>query len=283
MPLDATFMNESRYITAEEYEEIVAELCSFGLEEIRLTGGEPLMRRSFAQITEKLAKLPLKRIGLTTNAVMLHHHFDTLKAHRVYHLNISLDSLDEARFREITHGNHLTQVMKNIETALALGFSVKLNAVAMRGINDQEVFEFLELSKRLGVEIRFLELMRIGFACENQKSQFISADELINKIQTRYKLKPRGAQADSTSFNFDTECGARVGFIASESRAFCGQCSRWRLSADGILRACLLKDDGLSIRGVAATEREAIYHTLLGMKPAMRPAEVLHQMNTIGG
>jgi cyclic pyranopterin phosphate synthase len=283
MPVDSTFMDESRFLTPEEYAEIVSELCSFGLEEIRLTGGEPLMRKSFQEVTQKLSALPLKKIGLTTNAVLLDLHLDALREHGVEYLNISLDSLHEENFRRITHGNHFRRVLRNIEMAVEMGFKVKLNIVAMRGVNDHEFFDFVDLSKRLRVEVRFLELMRIGFACESQNDQFITAQEIIALLKSRYLLKPRGMEMDSTSFNFTTPCGANLGFIASESQAFCGQCSRWRLSADGILRACLLKDDGLSIRGSSRLEREAVFRTLLGMKPAMRPVEVTHQMNTIGG
>jgi cyclic pyranopterin phosphate synthase len=125
--------------------------------------------------------------------------------------------------------------------------------------------------------------MRIGFACIDQNKQFISARELIDRLKTRFHLKSVGRELDSTSFNYVTEAGAQIGFIASESQAFCGQCSRWRLSADGIMRACLLKDDGLLIKGKTPEERESLYQLLLGMKPQMRPAEVTHSMNTIGG
>lgn len=283
MPLDATFMDEDRYLSPQEYYEIVEELCSYGLEEVRLTGGEPLMRKSFAAITEKLAALPLQKIGLTTNAVLLDNHLLTLKEHRIHHLNISLDSLNPKTFKRITHGDHLQRVLKNIERALASGLNVKLNVVSMKGVNDHEIYDFVELSKKFQIEVRFLELMRIGFACGSQKDQFISAQNLLENLQLRYDLHPRKMEPDSTSFNYTTSCGARLGFIASESQAFCGQCSRWRLSADGMLRACLLKEDGLSIKNTTSAQREGLYQALLGMKPASRPIEVTHLMNTIGG
>ncbi|MBC7386536.1 MAG: GTP 3',8-cyclase MoaA [Cryobacterium sp.] len=283
MPLDATFMSEAKYLQPAEYFEVVSELCEVGLEELRLTGGEPLMRKSFDEIALLLSRLPLKKIGLTTNAVLLDRHLDVLKQARVEHLNISLDSLDATTFHKVTHGNHLARVLKNIELAKKAGFSVKINVVAMRGVNDHEVFDFAEYARNLDVEVRFLELMRIGHALEKQSSQFISAAELMKNLGTRYQLTREVTSLDSTSFNFRLSNGARIGFIASESKAFCGQCSRWRLSADGIMRACLFKDDGLSIRSTTSGERGALYRTLLGMKPFLRPAEVIHPMNAIGG
>jgi cyclic pyranopterin phosphate synthase len=283
MPVDSEFMSESRFLSAIEYSEIVEDLCSFGLEEIRITGGEPLMRKSFTEIVELISKLPLKRIALTTNGVLLDRHFDTLKRFGVNDLNISLDSLNENTFAKITNGNHLKKVVANIEEANKLGFKIKLNVVAMRGVNDNEFPGFVEYASRTGIEVRFLELMRIGFALKKQEAQFISADEIKKSLQASYSFTSTAAAIDSTAYNFVLSNGAKIGFIASESQAFCGQCSRWRLSADGILRACLMKDDGLSIKGMSADKRHEAYQQLLGMKPFMRPKEVAHQMNAIGG
>jgi cyclic pyranopterin phosphate synthase len=276
-------MKEDQYISPDECVQIVSELCGYGLEELRLTGGEPLMRKAFGEMIEKLSILPLKKIGLTTNGIILDKHLENLKCYGVHHLNVSLDSLDEQTFSKITYGNHLKRVLRNVEAAQMHGLHVKVNVVAMRGINDHELFDFVDYSQKTGIEVRFLELMRIGFACIDQNKQFISARELIDRLKTRFHLKSVGRELDSTSFNYVTEAGAQIGFIASESQAFCGQCSRWRLSADGIMRACLLKDDGLLIKGKTPEERESLYQLLLGMKPQMRPAEVTHSMNTIGG
>ncbi len=283
MPVDQQFMDESKYLSADEYAEVVGQLVSMGLEEVRLTGGEPLMRKSFSEIALKLGALPIKKIALTTNAVYLDKYFDVLKEARIFHLNISLDSLDAENFKKITFANHLERVVSNIKQAQEFGFVVKVNMVVMKGVNDHEIMDFVKFAEDTGVEVRFLELMRIGFACGEQKDQFISANALIKRIKLHHDLKSVSSAADSTSFNFITEKGAQIGFIASESQPFCGQCSRWRLSSDGILRACLLKDDGRSIKELNEEERLTTYQTLLGMKPVMRPAEVSHQMNAIGG
>jgi GTP 3',8-cyclase len=283
MPVNASFMNECNYLSTDEYHEIISELCEFGLEELRITGGEPLMRKSFSEIIERFSRLPLKKIGLTTNGVLLDKHLVELKKYNVTHLNVSLDSLNAETFRKITNGNQLSRVLENIESAQALGFEIKINVVALRGVNDCEFNDFVEYSRRTGLEVRFLELMRIGFAREKQIQQFISAREIAERLSATYKMTPVARGADSTSINFILDNGAQIGFIASESQAFCGQCSRWRLSADGIMRACLFKDDGISLKGKSSAERELAYYSLLDMKPILRPLEVTHQMNAIGG
>ena len=283
MPVDQTFMDEKRYVTPFELRELLADLVGLGLEEVRLTGGEPLMRKSFGEIVECLSSLKLKKLALTTNGIYLDKYFELLQRYGVHHLNISLDSLDEDNFKKITFANHLNKVVNNIKRAHELGFVVKVNTVMMKGVNDHELLDFVSFSEETGVEVRFLELMRIGYACRDQSDQFISAQEIIKNLRPHMELKPIAGPVDSTSFNFLTSTGAQIGFIASESQAFCGQCSRWRLSADGILRACLLKDDGRSIRNLGKEERLILYQELLGMKPAMRPKEVAHQMNAIGG
>jgi cyclic pyranopterin phosphate synthase len=283
MPVDARFMPEAKYISFDETTEIISELCDYGLEELRLTGGEPLMRPGFTELTRRLALLPLKKIGMTTNGVFLDRHFEELQRDRIHNLNISLDTLNAETFLRITHGNHLARVLKNIRTAVDEGFHVKINVVSMRGVNDHELFDFVNFSRDLGIEVRFLEVMRIGYACKEQSNQYIPSSELLKRLKTKYSIQPQMKESDSTSFNYVLEGGAQIGFIASESKAFCGQCSRWRLSADGIMRACLLKDDGLVIKNKSKEERAVIYQSLLGMKPLMRPKEVAHIMNTIGG
>ena len=283
MPVNQTFMDDSNYLSPDEITEIVGELVGLGLEEVRLTGGEPLMRRGFSEIVEKLSGLGLKKLALTTNGIYLDKYLDVLKAARVFHLNISLDSLDEENFKKITFANHLKKVVANIKLAHEAGFIVRVNTVMMKGVNDHEIFDFVEFANETGVEVRFLELMRIGFACSDQKDQFLSASEMMKLLKTKMELKSVSSPHDSTSFNFLTSSGAQIGFIASESQPFCGQCSRWRLSADGILRACLLKDDGKKIQAMTSEQRIEMYRELLGMKPAMRPVEVSHHMNAIGG
>jgi cyclic pyranopterin phosphate synthase len=283
MPVNSQFMHKSSLLTLQEYIEITEDLCGYGLEEVRLTGGEPLLRSDFQQIVQGLDQLPLKKIGLTTNAVLLDRHLSALSETKCKSINISLDSLNHEGFKKITNADYLDRVITNIESAKKLDFNIKINAVLMKGVNTHEIFDFIEFSSRYQVEVRFLEIMRIGYACNHQTDQFISAVEVINSIKKKFEMKPILRPKDSTSFSYLLDNGAQIGFIASESQPFCGNCSRWRLSADGRLKACLLKEDSLSVKNKSKNERSQIYSKLLGMKPYLRPKEVLHQMNEIGG
>ena len=283
MPVDSQFMPESHYLSVPEIQMILSELKELGLREVRLTGGEPLMRKNFSEICDVIGSLGFAKVGLTTNAILLDRHLDTLKQNKIESINVSLDSLNPEHFAQITHGNQLHKVLHNIRLAVAAGFHVKINTVAIRGFIENEIFDFIEFSKNENVEVRFLELMRIGYAVEKQNQDYISAHELIQKIESRYPMQKLQSAKDSTSFNFLVDQNARIGVIASESQPFCGHCSRWRLSANGILRACLLKDDGISVKSTTPEERLMIFQKLLGMKPYLRPKEVHHAMNEIGG
>lgn len=284
MPIDSQFMDNSKYLEPSTYKEIIKELSmDYGLEEIRFTGGEPLLRRGLKEIISSTKGLSLKKIGLTTNAILLDKFLDFLFENDVLHLNISLDSLDQQNFKNITNGDHLQKVLQNIDLCIAKGFNVKINMVVMKGVNDHEINDFIEYSATKAIEVRFLEVMRIGYACNKQEDQFVSAKEIIDKMKTQYDFVTDSRELDSTSFNYRLSNGANIGFIASESQPFCGHCSRWRLSADGNLLACLLKSDGVSVKGTNREQREEIYRSLLGMKPYLRPKEVKHIMNSIGG
>lgn len=283
MPTDATFMPPQHYLTVAEYATIVAELVALGVEAVRLTGGEPLLRSEFPEILAALAAVGVPDLSLTTNGLRLSSYLGVLAEYGVRRLNISLDSLDSHTFATITHGQQLEVVKGAIARAVNEGFQVKLNMVVMQGVNDHELVSMVEYAKSLGIEVRFLELMRIGYACHLPHSQFISAAAMIRQLQGHYDLQPVPRPQDATSFNFVTACGAQIGFIASESQPFCHHCSRWRLSADGVLRACLFKEAGVALQGLDAQARQEAYQQVLGMKPAIRAAEVHHAMYQIGG
>ncbi|MCS7031752.1 MAG: GTP 3',8-cyclase MoaA [Gloeomargarita sp. SKYG116] len=283
MPPDAEFLSSDRYLQPNEYRDIVAELAELGIQQVRLTGGEPLLRREFPEIVTALATIPTIELSLTTNGLLLEPHLSLLKNAGIHKLNISLDSLQAATFHRITYGHALERVLQAIAQAVQQGFQVKLNMVVMRGWNDHELVDMVAYGKQLGVEVRFLELMRVGYACQLPQNAFISAQEMLARLQEHYQLTSIPSPRDSTAFRFRTSCGATIGFIASESQPFCGHCSRWRLSADGILRACLFREGGIALRGMNAQQRQQAYQQLLGMKPAVRGQTVSHAMYQIGG
>lgn len=280
---DQTFLPYDKLLSAHEIYRITARLVSRGVEQVRLTGGEPTSRSDFADIVLKLGQIPIKKLGLTTNGVMLKKHLPILKDANCQSINISCDSLDPRVFRLITRRDVFAPVMESISAAKDAGFDVKLNVVLMAGINDGEIFDFVRFAERHQTPVRFLELMRIGQACPSQKTQLVTAADVLQKMEGFRQLKPLVSDYDSTSFNFVTEHGGVVGFIAPESKPFCGTCSRWRLSADGHLRACLMSTAGVSLKGLPDESLDEMFQAVLPMKPWRRIEEIHQDMNQIGG
>lgn len=283
MPLNPVFMDSSRWLRPDEIESVCSTLVNFGLEQIRITGGEPTLREDFRDIVLRLSSLPLEKLGLTTNGWNLTKELDFLNDTNCKHINISLDSLTKDTFNRIARRDYFDKVLDSVLRAKQLGFHVKINTVLMSGINEHEILDFIKFSADHGIQVRFLELMSIGQAGGSKDKLFVSAAQAIQKISSQVELISEQSEYDSTSFNFKTATGASVGFIASETLPFCRNCSRWRLSADGFLRACLMSEDGVYIRGVEPQEFKSKLNELLKMKPYRRIERVEQDMYKIGG
>lgn len=283
MPLNPVFMDSSRWLRPEEIERMCATLSDFGLEQIRLTGGEPTLREDFREIVLRLSSLPVKKLGLTTNGWNLAKELDFLNDTNCKHLNISLDSLTKETFSRITRRDYFDKVLNSVLSAGRLGFHVKINTVLMKGINDHEVFDFIRFSAEHAVEVRFLELMSIGQVAGSRDKLFVPVSDVIQMISSQEELTSEQSECDSTSFNFKTSSGASIGFIASETLPFCRNCSRWRLSADGFLRACLMSEKGVYIRDVEPGDYKSRLNELLMMKPFRKIERVEQDMYKIGG
>jgi cyclic pyranopterin phosphate synthase len=283
MPEHPVFTRNADLLSAVEYGAICSELVSMGIEELRVTGGEPTVRPEFREIMTVLSGIPARRLSLTSNGQLLERHLDFLRDLGCMHLNISLDSLDAGRFERITRGGDFRTVMSSIEKATAMGFTVKVNAIVFRGVNDDELPDFARWSAASGVEVRFLEYMKIGPEHTTNFDRFVSADEMIAGLEKFVTLRPVAVPYDSTSFVFETSEGARLGFIASESKPFCGTCSRLRLSATGTLRSCLMSERGVSLRNAAPSGYEEILSKVMAMKPTGRLDHVDQAMHEIGG
>jgi cyclic pyranopterin phosphate synthase len=283
MPEHATFTPNTQLLTPHEYGSICGELVSMGIEELRVTGGEPTVRPEFREIMTVLSKLSARRLSLTSNGQLLARHLDFLRDIDCTHLNISLDSLDAGRFARITRGGDFRTVMACIEQAQSMGFTLKVNAVVFRGINDDEIVDFAKWSEATGVEVRFLEFMKIGPEHSTTFDRFVSADEMIASLTPHIALSAVAVPHDSTSFVFETAGGGRLGFIASESKPFCGTCSRLRLSATGTLRSCLMSERGVMLKGVPASGYHEVLRAVLAMKPTGRLDHVDQAMHEIGG
>lgn len=283
MPSSPEFLPSRALLATEELLEICFALVDFGIDEIRVSGGEPTLRKDFEAIIEALSDLPLRKLGITTNGFLLEGKLGFLKRTRCQHVNISLDSLRAERFHEITRTKYFQKVYDAIIQTKAEGFNVKVNTVVMRGINDDEIMDFVRFSADNDIEVRFLELMKIGCSNQNHSLSFVPAQEMIGKIETFETLLPQSVNRDSTSFNFTTLSGAKLGFIASESQSFCSFCSRLRLTATGKLRACVMSEAGLNLRGVKRELYSDILKTVLRMKPFARIDHIKQPMYQIGG
>jgi cyclic pyranopterin phosphate synthase len=229
-----------------------------------------------------LAEIPWKKFGLTSNGFLLAPKLPLLKSIGCTRVNISLDSLREGTFRSITRSGNFQAVLGAIRTARDLGFPVKINTIVFRGINDGELPAFVRFAEEEGVEVRFLELMKVGPASDRHDAQFVPVSEMLETLRAS-ELAPVAVEKDSTSFVFRTPKGGRIGFIASETRPFCGACSRLRLSATGKLRSCLFSDTGVSLKGKDPLDYPEVLREVMALKPEGRLPRILQPMNQIGG
>jgi GTP 3',8-cyclase len=262
---------------------LAGHLVDMGIDALRLTGGEPLMRRDIREILQTLAPLEASK-GLTTNGHFLSKHAVDLARSGFDSINVSLDSLDSDNFRRLARGGSLKATLEGIAAARSEGLRVKINCVAMKGLNHHEIPAFHDLSARTGIEVRFLELMKVGPGRALHERHFLPADRIVAALEHHAgPLLELPASADATVFRRRSTSGAVLGFMASESQPFCGNCSRLRLSAKGILHPCLFKDDGIDLRGATPEEIRERTRSILPLKPRERIPEIARAMHAIGG
>lgn len=283
MPSEVTFSPKSEWLTANEIGTIATNLHFLGLDEIRVTGGEPTLRDDFIEIMSTITKIGFKSVGITTNGIHLKHHLKKLHEIGCTKFNMSLDSLNRETFKKITGKDELGNVLATLDEALKLGFKIKINMVVMNGVNDHEIKDFINFSAKTGIEVRFLEVMKIGVAKDNYYKWHISADEMINRIKVDHELFLIPTEKDSTSFKYAVSNGAEIGFIASETKPFCGGCSRLRVNHKGEIRPCLMVDHQVSLRGVPVENYPAILNSLIKLKPTERLESVDSHMHGLGG
>lgn len=283
MPSRPRFTPSGNLLRPSEYRDICARLVAMGIEEIRITGGEPTVRPEFRHILVALRELPVLRRGVTSNGELLGRHLEFLRDTGWTHLNISLDSLDPGVYERITGGGDFRKVMSAIGKAAAMGFPVKVNTVVLKGVNDGELEDFADWSADSGVEVRFLELMPIGPYASSHARRFLPASAMEARLRRSMDLEPLPRPPDATAVPYRTGRGGRIGFIASESRPFCGTCSRLRLSATGFLRACLMREDGACLRGADPADFPRLVRDVMARKPMARPARLAEPMHAVGG
>lgn len=265
----------------EEIERAVALLRErFGLYKVRLTGGEPLLRAGVVELVRRLSAVDGIELALTTNGQRLSELAASLRAAGLTRINVSLDSLDPQRYRELTRGGRLERTLQGIEAAREAGFSpIKLNTVVLRGVNLSEVGRLAAFALERGLRPRFLELMPIGCARGFFERDFVSSEEVREELEKDLALAPLPVNPASSSREFSAEGpgGLRgiVGVISSESRPFCAGCDRLRLTSTGMLIGCLARGDGCDLRkylrlgGSDADEEmaQAVHQVLSAKRP----------------
>jgi cyclic pyranopterin phosphate synthase len=239
----------------EELSRIIRIAVDTGIRKIRITGGEPLVRRGVVDFIASLKSIPdLKDISLTTNGVLLEKFAGKLYHAGVRRINISLDSLNPEKYERITRGGDLNAVLRGIDAVHRIGFSpIKINIVAIEGFNDDEIMHFAKFSIVKPFQIRFIELMTLGHTDIDRGGRYLSNDTIREKISDTYRLEPVDGERkriDGPARIYRIAGGAgEIGFISPVSHHFCDSCNRLRLTSDGHLRACLLSDEEVDLKG----------------------------------
>ena len=212
-----------------------------GIDQVRITGGEPLVTPKFDQFLLGVMQLPLKDVSLTTNGQLILDKRDVIVDSGINRINISLDTLNPARFKRIMRGGDLDTVQKGIDSMLDAGIRVKINMVPLRSQNAGEIIPMLEYCLDRNIELRYIELMRMGHLLQGNSFQqdFVSMESLLYEISTKYEFARTDAPYDSTAARFEIPNKGVFGIIANESEPFCRSCTRLRLSSDGYLYGCL--------------------------------------------
>lgn len=256
MPADnVQFMDRSELLTFEEIARFVRAVTPLGITQLRLTGGEPLVRKDLPRLVALLAAIPeIDDLGLTTNGLLLVEQAADLFAAGLRRINVSLDALDPVRFRRFTRRDGYEKVLEGLRAAQEVGFHpIKVNAVSVRGLTEEEIVPFGRFARETGLEVRFIEYMPLDAenAWERDKVLFASEiiDRLSQEIMPLVPLPSEDPNAPATDYVFADGIG-RIGFIASVSQPFCGQCNRIRLTADGKLRNCLFSLEETDVRSL---------------------------------
>lgn len=301
MAEDMTFVPKPEVLSLEEIFQVAQAFVELGVRKLRLTGGEPLVRNNALSLVQRLGQLPgLDHLALTTNGSQLQRLAAPLREAGVNSVNISLDSLQPRKFRNLTRHGNLEQVLAGIDAAIAAGFDrVRINAVILKGRNESEVLDLVEFALARGIDIAFIEEMPLGLIDEHSRAlSFMASEELRALIQARYALQalgdPHGDAGPARYYR--TDSGAtRIGFISPHSHNFCHLCNRVRVTAEGRLLLCLGNEHSADLRAVlrapdctAEKLRQAII-AAMDLKPERHhfdldaEPEIVRFMNTTGG
>ncbi len=253
MSEDMNFLPKRDVLTLEELDRLCSTFVSMGTRKLRITGGEPLVRRNIMQLFRSLARHrdsgALDELTLTTNGSQLAKYAAELKACGVERVNVSLDTLDAEKFKAVTRWGDLAQVLGGIDAAQAAGLSVKLNAVALKGFNDSEAASLVAYAHGRGCEVTFIEVMPLGEVDFERADQYLPLPELRRSLSEHLTLTPTEYATGGPARYFDVaETGGRIGFITPHTHNFCESCNRVRVTCTGTLYMCLGKEDSADLR-----------------------------------
>lgn len=224
------------------------------LQTIRFTGGEPLLFKDLPKLVAGIKELGIEDLKLTTNGVLLDRLAPSLKAAGLNSINISLDAIDKETFFKMSKRNDINRVLKGIDAALAAGIEVKINAVVMKSLNENQIIPLLEYAFQKHIVIRFLEIMAMGHLYGNSDTYFYSQRDILSAISNRYTLKRLPRKLSSTANYWQTENGNTFGIIANESEPFCSDCNRLRIDSQGYIYGCLSNNKPISITEIKDKE-----------------------------
>ena len=265
VPDGKRLMPAKQELTALELLKLVSYLKdAAGIDKVRVTGGEPLITPKFDEFLMGLGELGFDDVSLTTNAQKLSEKIDVIEAAGIKRLNISLDTLNPLKFNQIARGGDLATVLDGIAAAQARGIKLKINMVPMRTVNRDDVLPLLKFCLERDIELRFIELMRMGHLNQGQgfAQDFLSMQSLLDLIGESFEFERTDAPFDSTAVRFDIPGQGTFGIIANESEPFCSACTRLRLSSDGYLYGCLSSQRRESIRDLLTLPSHLVFPQL---------------------
>jgi cyclic pyranopterin phosphate synthase len=284
MAEDTTFVPRRDLLSLEELDRLASAFIARGVSKLRITGGEPLVRKGiltlFRSLSRHLGSGALRELTLTTNGTQLADHAEALAAAGVRRVNVSLDTLDADRFRTLTRRGTLGTVMDGLRAAREAGLKVKLNAVALRGITETEIFDLIDFAHGHGMDLTLIETMPLGDVGVDRTDQYLPLTELRALIATRLTLTDTSEQSGGPArYARVHETGGRLGFITPMTHNFCESCNRVRVSATGILYTCLGQEDRTDLRApLRASEGDealgAAIDRAIGRKPKGHDFEI---------
>lgn len=290
------FMPPAHYLTYDELERVIRAFAELGVFRVRLTGGEPLVRKGLTDFAGRLSAIPgIEDLSLSTNGALLHRDAEALFAAGVRRLNVSLDTLRDNRFNIIARRGKLSDVMTGLDRAKAAGFApIKINMLVMRGVNDDEIIDMADYCLENGFALRFLETMPIGASGQDAQNHFVDLRDVRDQLEKHFDLVPSimpgGGPARYVKIKGSD---VHFGFITPLSRHFCATCNRLRLTADGTLHLCLGNSHNFELRphlrsGISDDGLKELLYQALALKPLEhnfleQPEKVDRAMSVTGG